>query len=218
MKIPQIFILERELEGKVNSLLEEKSLEPKEQFSEKSLQASITRIERRKIPSSYSSNNIYVEVADCLRINLDGGENLYACITVPVIRGVCEKRTTTYDVKEIQEKANSMACKAAKKLEKLEKHVDLVKLTDKINNDSELLEGLCEFFKEYSLEGDYEIEFEYGGNHIVKKHRDNPLVSEEYVALHELYNKHLSKYVLEDKGKGFLYDLKIGVDNLFKKN
>ncbi len=218
MKIPKIFIPEKELEGKVNSLLEEKSLEPKEQFSEKSLRASITRIELRKIPSLYSSNKIYVEVADCLRINFEGGENLYACITVPVVRGVCEKRTTTYKLKGIQEKADSMACKAAKKLKKLEKHVDLVKLTDKIDNDSELLEGLCEFFKKYSLEGDFEIEFEHGGSHIVKKHRDNPLVSEEYVALHELYNKHLSKYVLEDKGKGFSYNLKTGVKNLFKKS
>ncbi|MDP2907424.1 MAG: hypothetical protein Q8O03_05785 [Nanoarchaeota archaeon] len=218
MKIPKTFIPEKELEGKVNSLLEEKSLETKEQFSEKSLQASITRLERRKIPSFYSSNKIYVEVADCLRINFEGGENLYACITFPVIRGVCEKRTTTYKVKEIQEKADSMACKAAKKLKKLEKHVDLVKLTDKINNDSELLEGLCEFFKKYSLEGDYEIEFEHGGSHIVKKHRNNPLVSEEYAALHDLYSKHLTKYVLDGKGKGFLYSLKTGVKNLFKKN
>ena len=215
MKPPKLFLPEKNLENNINRLLEENYTAKQKNVYEPLLLASIVKIEYREVMSY--ADKIRVEVADCLRISIDGCEKLHAYITFPVISSVYEKRMPdTYNTQKTQEKMDIFAGKARKKLQKLEKNINLFNFADRASNDLELLEAICKFFKEYSLEGDYEIDFQQGGRNIVKcKHE--PSVGTEYTALHELYEKHLSKYVLENKRKGFLYNLRTGIKNIFSR-
>ncbi|MBM3200526.1 hypothetical protein FJZ53_06310 [Candidatus Woesearchaeota archaeon] len=214
MKIPKTFIPEKNLEDNVNILLEENYTTVNQEVHKPSLQASILRIVYREVLPFYA-DKIRVEVVDCLRISIDGCEGLHAYITLPIISSMYEKRVTdTYNTQKTHEKMDILEGKARKKLQKLEKHVNLYNIADRASNDFELSEALCKFFKEHSLEGSYEIDFQKGSSHIVKR-KGNTSVGEEYTTLHDIYDKHLSKYVLKNECKGFLYNLRTGIKNLF---
>lgn len=213
MKIPKIFVPEKNLERKVCNLLG--NVDDKRQ--EESFWVKDRDVIRRSTYSEdWSSHKVRIQIIDWLQIRSDYCNDLHVVISVPILKSAYEKDVGTFYFKNfVNSRKLSRAVNKVKKMsEKLEKHFDLDKLISKVQNDSELFSKIDETFKDFAP-GDYNFEFEENGG--VSLQGKGLFTGAQSIAVHGLYNDYISKYLVKNTGRnGFLYNLRTGIQNMFR--
>ncbi len=213
MKIPKIFIPEKNLEDKTLNLLENadcKSLEESFWTKDRDVTRTCTYSE------NWSSHKVRIQIIDWLQIRSDYCNDLHVVIRVPILKSTSEKDVGTFYFKNfVNSRKLSRAVNKVKKMsEKLEKHFGFDKLISKVQNDSELFSRIDETFKDFAP-GDYNFEFKDDG--VVSLEGRGLFTGAQSIAVMNLYHDCLSKYLVKDTGRnGFLYNLKTGIQSIFR--
>lgn len=219
MKIPKTFVLEKNLEEKLRNLLE--SVDNKRQ--EEALWLDYRKVDTTPIVyhENWTNNKLRIKITNYLQIRSDYSNDLHVTINIPIINSVYEKSIGTSGVESfIQSKNYTHAVnKAMRRMKKLKEHFDFDKLISKVQTDSELFSKIDDIFKEYPPR-DYDLEFQENGRPTLKGYNifgkeEYNIFGEEHNMLCQFYKQYISKYLPKGLKKGFLYSLRIGLQNLF---